>query len=101
MKENIKKIITELTGERKALIESSKPVAPENSLGRLTRMDAIAGAKMNEAALERIDLRIKMLHAALKRLEDGEYGICLSCGDDISPKRLNALPEATICIECI
>jgi DnaK suppressor protein len=43
---------------------------------------------------------ITKIEAALQRIEDGEYGICESCGDDISPKRLEARPVTTLCIEC-
>lgn len=38
--------------------------------------------------------------AALQRLEDGTYGICENCGADIAPGRLEARPEATLCIKC-
>ena len=37
---------------------------------------------------------------ALERLENDTYGICESCGEDISIKRLEARPVATLCIEC-
>ena len=100
MKIKITQIIKDLTAEMEDLKESSKPVKPENSLGRLTRMDAIGAQKINEAALERTKLRVQKLHAALKRIDDDEFGICLSCGDEISKKRLEAIPESTICIEC-
>lgn len=45
------------------------------------------------AELRRIDL-------ALKRLEDGSYGECTRCGNDINPERLEILPSATTCIRC-
>ncbi|MDW8361169.1 MAG: TraR/DksA C4-type zinc finger protein [Myxococcales bacterium] len=37
---------------------------------------------------------------ALKRIEDGTFGICESCGEDIHVKRLEARPETTLCIRC-
>lgn len=43
---------------------------------------------------------LKQVRAAIKRIEVGEYGICSSCGDEISPARLEALPYATRCIKC-
>ena len=100
MKEKIQEIIKELQTEIEGLKESSKPVKPENSLGRLTRMDAMAAQKMNVAAMERLKLRVEKLNAAIRRVEEDEYGICLSCGEEIGNKRLQAIPEATICIEC-
>jgi DnaK suppressor protein len=100
MKENIQKIIKELQSEIEDLKESSKPVKPENSLGRLTCMDAMAAQMMNVAAMERLKLRIEKLTAAIVRVENGEYGICLSCGEEIGEKRLLTIAQATICIEC-
>ncbi|MCB9760218.1 MAG: RNA polymerase-binding protein DksA [Alphaproteobacteria bacterium] len=43
---------------------------------------------------------IHKIQAALQRLEDGEYGYCINCGDDIPEKRLMARPVATHCIDC-
>ncbi len=40
------------------------------------------------------------LNLALERIERGEYGICVQCGKEISPERLEAVPHARLCIEC-
>lgn len=40
------------------------------------------------------------LDRALERIEKGEYGICVSCGKEINPERLEAVPHARLCIEC-
>jgi DnaK suppressor protein len=40
------------------------------------------------------------IDAALKRIEDGTYGICSNCGKEIPEERLEALPWATLCIDC-
>ena len=42
----------------------------------------------------------RLLNDALKRIADGSYGICLKCGDDISPARLDAVPYAVLCRTC-
>lgn len=49
---------------------------------------------------EETRLELKQVRTALKRFEAGEYGVCASCGEDISPARLDALPYATLCIRC-
>jgi DnaK suppressor protein len=92
--ETVKKDIEDLK-------ESSKPIKPENSLGRLTRMDAIGQKSINDHALNNAKIRLKKIEAALKRIEDDEYGFCLECGDEISEKRLNAVPESPQCMECM
>ena len=43
---------------------------------------------------------IKKIQKAINRIEDGEFGICLECGDDIAIPRLKARPMTTLCINC-
>src|SRR5215472_10770871 len=58
----------------------------------------------NQGALEAIEYseihEIHQIQEALKRISEGTYGICTHCGEDIDPKRLEALPTATRCISC-
>jgi RNA polymerase-binding protein DksA len=61
------------------------------------------GMEANEAneALEGASwAEIAQIRAALARIEEGSYGICVSCGEDIAPARLEALPFAQQCIDC-
>jgi DnaK suppressor protein len=44
--------------------------------------------------------RVNRIASALDRLNDGEYGICVECGEDIAPARLRALPEVQTCVRC-
>ncbi len=43
---------------------------------------------------------LEQIEAALKRIEDGTYGICQNCGQSIAPERLEARPWAALCIDC-
>lgn len=43
---------------------------------------------------------IHKIRQALQRIDEGEYGVCVACGEDISEKRLIARPVATHCIDC-
>ncbi|NNE54107.1 MAG: TraR/DksA family transcriptional regulator [Sulfitobacter sp.] len=52
---------------------------------------------LGQAAEREVDL----LKRALARIEDGTYGICLSCGDEISKERLEAVPYAPLCRNCV
>lgn len=58
----------------------------------------------NQEALEAIENseihEIHQIQEALKRISEGTYGICAHCGEDIDPKRLEALPTATRCFSC-
>ncbi len=53
-----------------------------------------------EAIIESIDIRIYQLEKALGRLKNGTYGLCEECREEISSKRLNAIPEAFLCVSC-
>ena len=44
--------------------------------------------------------RLQLIDAALGRMENGHYGVCMSCGKKIPEERLNAIPYAILCIEC-
>lgn len=55
---------------------------------------------LNLAEIERDTQELKAIQDALARLRRGEYGYCQRCGEEISPRRLEALPHATLCIRC-
>ena len=68
--------------------------------------DEIDRASVEEARrleLNRIEhdkLHLRKLKGALKRINEGDFGYCESCGDEISLKRLQARPESRFCVEC-
>ena len=49
---------------------------------------------------EILDREAEQVRDALRRRDEGRYGICAECGQPISPERLEARPEATLCIDC-
>lgn len=70
------------------------------SVGRLSRMDALQHQSMAKATLQNRKAETSAIHAALKRLDKGEYGYCEDCGEDIPPKRLGITPTATKSVSC-
>lgn len=81
--------------------DAAKPVLlDQSSVGRLSRMDAMQSQAMSAEAQRRRELDISRVRSALKRLDDGTYGECVSCGEPIADKRLDHDPAATICIDC-
>lgn len=57
-------------------------------------------AERDLALIDNLEHRRAQVDAALKRLEDGSYGICTTCGKPIPPERLEALPFAGQCVDC-
>ncbi len=72
----------------------------QQSVGRLSRMDAMQAQAMAQATERRRLTRIQQVEAALKRIGDGEFGYCLSCGEEIEERRLETDPAAPLCIGC-
>ena len=100
-----RKRIQEEMEELRALSDDSRdsrvPVElDQQSVGRLSRMDAMQQQSMDLAREERRRQRLAILAAALRRMDEDEYGYCLSCGDDIAAARLAADPAATLCVDC-
>jgi DnaK suppressor protein len=90
-----------LTEESEAAADDRKPVAlDQQSVGRLSRLDSMQMQEMAKAAEARRAAEIRRLDAALKRVEDGEYGYCAKCGEAIAPKRLEIDPAAPLCASC-
>ncbi len=66
-------------------------------------LDRIQQAQERDFAIETLDresVRLRQIEAALSRIDDGSFGICLNCEEDIGAKRLAALPWAAFCIVC-
>ncbi|WP_262695222.1 TraR/DksA family transcriptional regulator [Kordiimonas aquimaris] len=72
----------------------------QSRVGRLSRIDAMQGQAMNNAIAARRKQKLIAIETALRRLEEGEYGYCLKCGDDIPRKRLEQDPTAAVCLSC-
>lgn len=82
------------------LEELSKPISPENSLGRLTRMDAINNKSVAEAALRATRRKLGKLQHALSKIGSDDFGICAVCKKPIQPKRVMLMPESSRCVRC-
>ena len=73
----------------------------QQAVGRLSRMDALQNQAMAEAQSRRRQAERQRIEAALKRLDDGEYGYCLDCGEEIAPDRLALDPALALCADCM
>jgi len=75
-------------------------IAVENAPDTLDRVQRAAERELAIHQIESSFSRLQSLKLALDRIEDGSYGTCLRCEQDISPKRLQAVPWASYCIRC-
>ena len=82
--------------------DDRKPVElDQTTVGRLSRVDAMQVQAMAQETGRRREVELQRIDAALKRIEEGEYGYCNHCGDEIAPKRLEVDPAAPLCIKCV
>ena len=72
----------------------------QDSVGRLSRMDALQNQAMAKATHARRQAERNRLQAAMARLDDGEFGYCEDCGEEIAAGRLRLDPAAPRCVEC-
>lgn len=81
--------------------EDRKPVGlDQQSVGRLSRQDSLQVQAMAKAAEARRAQELRRIDAALRRLEEGEYGYCVECGEAIEARRLGIDPAAPRCAGC-
>lgn len=84
-----------------ATVDDRKPVELDQTMvGRLSRVDALQRQAMAQAADRQRHAQIQRLRAALERLDAGDYGICVRCGNEVAPRRLEADPAVPTCIAC-
>lgn len=89
--------LAELEGRQKRIVQDlSEPLNPDSS-EQAVEMEDDASLEAQAALVAR---EIASVNRALLRIENGTYGECVRCGDVIAPKRLEARPEAALCISC-
>lgn len=91
----------ELLHELEAEAWAHHPVeVDESSEDQFARVDALQNQAMALESERRHRLELQRVEAALRRLDEGEYGICVTCGEEIAPRRLSLDPAAATCIAC-
>jgi DnaK suppressor protein len=86
--------------EMEQLVRNRTGIAIEKSADAL---DEVQHASERELAIRNLDRESKLLRnvrAALRRIDESSFGVCLHCEEDISPKRLAAVPWTAFCIQC-
>jgi DnaK suppressor protein len=80
--------------------EFTKPISPENSIGRITRMDAINNKSVVEAGLREAQKVLSGLEYMLANIEKPDFGKCKKCNTDIPVQRMLMVPHSPYCINC-
>lgn len=72
----------------------------QQAVGRLSRMDALQAQAMAQAQERKRNADLVRIDMAIRRLEEGDYGYCSECGEEIPEARLQIDPMAERCVKC-
>lgn len=97
IQEQIKRIQEDIV----QLEEDTKPIAPENSLGRVSRMDAINNKSVAEESLRQAKSKLIRLEEAAVNIKQADFGLCQQCKEAIAFERLIFMPESRRCMKCV
>jgi len=105
---NLEQIRKTLETERDGLLQASEAAVDERrpveldqqSVGRVSRMDALQVQAMAQAVEARRQGRVHRIEEALQRIAHGDYGYCTQCGEEIPAKRLAIDPTNERCVHC-
>ena len=100
IKDEIEQRIHQTNKNIKSLREKIKPIPLDGSIGRVTRMDAIAHRSISEANLRESMASLSMLEYAMDNFDKESFGICSKCKKKIPLERILAIPEVRLCVSC-
>lgn len=95
-----KNILLEKQDELERFVRNRDGIAIEKAADAI---DEVQHATERELAIRNLDretILLRNVRSALRRISDGSYGVCLHCDEEISLKRVNAVPWAPYCIQC-
>jgi len=97
------RVVTEIEKTNNAIVdyrELTKPISPENAIGRISRMDAINNKSVTEAALRQAEGKLKNLQNVLESIDNKDFGLCLKCHQAIPIGRILLMPQSRHCVNC-
>ena len=93
-------ILTAKIAELERFTRHRDGIAVERSAHQLDEIEAASRRALEVCNLDREFNQLRNARAALRRIEEGKFGTCQECNEDIHPKRLAAVPWAPFCIQC-
>ena len=93
-------ILTAKVAELERFNRNREGITIERSADQLEEIQAASLRALAVSNLDREYNELRNVRAAIRRIEEGSFGTCQECGEDIHPKRLAAVPWATFCIRC-
>jgi DnaK suppressor protein len=98
--EKYKKILETKQAELTGSLRNRDEIVIEKAPDALDEVQLAGERELAIRNLDRDSNMLRQIRRALGRIADGSYGVCMHCEEDISPKRVNAVPWAAYCIKC-
>jgi len=98
--EKFKKILEAKQAELSGSLRNRDEIAIEKAPDALDEVQLAGERELAIRTLDRDSNMLRQIRRALARINDGSFGVCMHCEEDISPKRINAVPWAAYCIKC-
>jgi DnaK suppressor protein len=95
-----REILEEKMADLSTILRNREDIAIEKSPDALDEVTRAAERELAIRNLDRDSALMRNVRAALRRIQDGSYGVCVHCEEPINPKRLNAVPWTPLCIRC-
>src|SRR5258705_11125619 len=95
-----KEVLENKQAELTQVLRNREGIAIEKSPDALDEVQHAAERELAIRNLDRESNLLRNVRAALRRIDDGTFGVCMHCEEDISPKRLAAVPWSPYCIKC-
>jgi DnaK suppressor protein len=83
------------------LSEFTGPIAPDDAIGRISRMDAINNKSIMDASMRNLETRLNQLQKISQVAHDKYFGLCTKCHKPIPIERLRIRPEIRLCAGCL
>jgi DnaK suppressor protein len=93
-------ILTAKVAELERFTHHREEITIERTADQLEEIQAASERALAVCNLDREFNQLRNARAALRRIQEGSFGTCQQCDDDIHPKRLSAVPWATFCLRC-
>ncbi len=97
------KVLDEISATKKVIEEYkevTKPISPDDAIGRISRMDAINNKSVAEASLRQAEGKLRNLLLVMSQLGSDDFGICLKCKREIPLGRILIRPQSLLCVGC-
>jgi DnaK suppressor protein len=95
-----KKILENKQDELEQIVRNRDAITIEKSADALDEVQHAAERELAIRNLDRESHLLRNVRGALRRIDEGTFGVCLHCEEEISPKRIAAVPWAAFCIQC-